>query len=77
MNHDDIWTKSLQLKKARREHMSKCMDSYDSNIHDPALKQLQEECEKLGHKFVFQQFTVGHYAYYSCDYCGFAKIEKG
>ena len=55
--------------------MSKCMDSYDSNIHDPALKQLQEECEKLGHKFVFQQFTVGRYAYYSCDYCGFAKIE--
>lgn len=55
--------------------MSKCMDSYDSNIHDPALKQLQEECEKLGHKFVIRSFTVGHYAYYSCDYCGFEKIE--
>lgn len=55
--------------------MSKCMDSYDSNIHDPALKQLQEECKKLGHKFVIRSFTVGYYAYCSCDYCGFGKIE--
>jgi hypothetical protein len=75
MNHHDIWTKSLQLKKTRREHMSKCMDSYDSNIHDPTLEQLQEECKKLGHKFVIRSCTVGHHAYYSCDYCGFEKIE--
>jgi hypothetical protein len=75
MNHDDIWEKIIQLKKERRDRLSKCMDSYDSNIHDPALEQLQEECKKLGHKFVIRSFTVGHYAYYSCDYCGFEKIE--
>jgi hypothetical protein len=74
MNHDDIWEKSIQLAKERREHMSKCMESYDSNTHYPALKQLQEECGNLGHKLVFRYFTVLHHEYYSCDYCGFGEI---
>jgi hypothetical protein len=75
MNHDDIWEKIIQLKKERRDRLSKCMDEYDSTIYDPTLEQLQEECGKLGHKFVFRHFNVGHNEYYSCDYCGFGKIE--
>ena len=77
MNHDDIWKKLIELKKERRKILSQCMDEYDSTMYDPTLRQLQEECGKLGHKFVFLGCTRGLFynEKYSCEYCDLEKRE--
>ena len=77
MNHNDIWLEKAKLDKARRQHREELMKDYDSNIYEPAKKNLIELCgENTGHKY-----SCGGYNYlktaimYSCEYCGHNKME--
>lgn len=82
MNHDDIWSESVKIDRERRQKRKELMEEYDSKFYYPELKKLQENCEKLGHSFVFTKFgsclpnrTLGD-AFYHCEYCGKIKLEK-
>ena len=75
MTHDDIWAESLRLDKERRKKLQELMEEYDSTIYYPALSKMRENCEALGHKFIFLSLNVVGNPVYICHYCGTTKIE--
>lgn len=46
MDHNDVWKEKLELDKARRFKLNEFLSEYDSQIYNPALKQLRENCKK-------------------------------
>lgn len=76
MNHKDIRTEKLKLDRERRQKLEKFLDEYDGKFYDPELKKLQENCEKLGHNFVFTNFGPVGDAFYHCEHCGKTKFEN-
>lgn len=75
MTHDDIWAESLRLNKERRKKLEELMEEYDSTIYYPALSKMRENCETLGHEFIFSSFNMVGRSVYRCHYCGTTKIE--
>ena len=53
------------LENSRIDYQRSFMREYNKNIYLPALRKLQEECEKIGHNF-----DSLNSEYYFCQYCG-------
>lgn len=77
MNHNDIWKTKLELDKARRSALSVFLNDYDSKVYDPSMKELRENCKKLGHKFSFHGYNLdSSHKIYKCNFCGVSKHEE-
>jgi transposase len=74
ITHTEINKQRRLLEKERREVTKKLMEEYDKTYY-ARMKEIREECGKLGHNFLFSHFgPVGHPWSY-CTYCGASKVE--
>lgn len=72
----EIWEKKLKIKADRRVMMNKLMQEYDETIYYPAIKALQEECEKQGHvRGKMYNNSLGR-TWYDCENCGCEMKEE-
>jgi hypothetical protein len=70
--HTEIWRERFRIDSARREKLHEAMDEYDTTIYIPAVKALQERCEKLGHvRGKLHDNGLG-WTWYYCNQCGAA-----
>ncbi len=66
----EIWQRSGEIERARRDKQHELMEVYDRDVYYPAMKQLREECSKLGHsggKFHNNGFG---WTWFYCGSCG-------
>nr|QMP83498.1 MAG: hypothetical protein [Caudoviricetes sp.] len=64
-----IWERYYKLQNNRRTKNSELMKEYDESVYYPALRSLQEECEKEGHsKYKFVLGVVR--SWWVCGKCG-------
>jgi hypothetical protein len=66
----EIWQRSGEIERARRDKQHELMEAYDRTVYYPAMKQLREECSKLGHsdgKFHNNGFG---WTWFYCGSCG-------
>lgn len=84
MDHNDIWKEKSRLERERGVKLREFLADYDSKVYNPNIKQLQENCEKLGHEYSFHGYNfIKSYtiidvscAIYKCNYCGASKQEE-
>jgi hypothetical protein len=77
MIHQQIYDEKLKLWEERNSKMREFLRDYDNRIHNPAMKKIRQECEKIGHKFSFHGYNlVRSHRLYKCDYCGISKSEE-
>lgn len=74
MTHNDIWTRRHALDKTRREHIREVMKDYDI-LHYVAVRELQEQCEALGHKWKFTNLGPLGDPWFHCSSCGKSRVD--
>lgn len=76
MDHNDILKEKSNLNKERGYKLREFLHDYDSRIYNPAMKQLRENCKKIGHKYIARKYNIMGHIIYECYYCGVSKHEK-
>jgi hypothetical protein len=69
LTHSDISTKRWQLSKDRTKKQMELMKEYDEKVFRPALKQLKEDCGKLGHVEGEWYYNGLGWSWVCCRYC--------
>jgi hypothetical protein len=70
----DIWKRSHELDKERRDLISKLMEPYEEYFR-VKRKALMDDCEAEGHNFKFTDFGPLGHAWFHCSKCGRSKVE--
>jgi len=68
--NDDIFGRSIQIDKDRRNKMEELMEEYDRTVYFPALEQLRKDCEKKGHEEGEWKNNGISYGWRNCTICG-------
>lgn len=62
------------LDKERREAQCVLMAEYDK-VHYAKVRELQQECEKEGHKWSFSHLGPLNNPWFYCGKCGLSRVE--
>lgn len=66
----EIGDRRRQIDKCRRKKLEELMGEYDKTVYYPAMKQLVEDCEKIGHSGgKYHDNGLGWHWFY-CGKCG-------
>jgi hypothetical protein len=66
----EIWHKSRELDRARRNKMKEAMDEYDRTVYYPAKLAIQKECGETGHTFGSLHDNGFGWTWSYCSLCG-------
>lgn len=69
-----IITEINKLEIARGDKMREFLKEYDKQTHDPEIKKVRENCEKIiGHKWIKDGYTFGGLEMQKCELCQLTK----
>lgn len=69
-----ITTERNKLDIARGDKLREFLKEYDAKFHEPEIKKIQENCEKIvGHKWVQDGYTIGDFEIKKCELCHLTK----
>jgi hypothetical protein len=76
---DPVRGRKHDIHRDRTAKMREAMKEYDETVHYPALKQLREDCAKLGHYKASEENSDSSRRYYDKNYhdngLGWAKLR--
>ena len=70
MTNSDIWSRRVEIDRARSLKLEELMAEYDNTIYYPAKKQLMRDCFQEGHRGGKYHDNGFGWSWYYCGKCG-------